>query len=425
MKEYSRKKKVLRALEVALLVLVLAALAPAVVASVLILYVFLRYRGAVPRSTITLDYEKERRAGIKTMSELMQMLEAIPFHPRLSRQLATALLTFIDTVPMLLNTNRATAGLVYPYPEVFEPVMLESQDGTTVCGLLGMQPGADQKPALIIVHGLFGSKNNYPIQELALEAYYRWGLHVCVLDLRNFGDSSRFSEAPTCWGYRESDDILAAAEYLGSIEQVSTVGVCASSMGAASALLAAARSRVDWPLTGGVVALNGFADARRVVEHVSTMGHTVEGFLIWLTFRALLLLKTTLSGPGPFQDLRKYTREVSSQYYELTEQELYRKASPIHSAAGIEVPCLVIHARDDLIVPVAEAEELAAAVKDNPMVGVLILPAGGHAQYQLTCRRWFYSTLKTFFLYWGEWSVCLEPGEAGISIDNMFENPNN
>jgi pimeloyl-ACP methyl ester carboxylesterase len=115
---------------------------------------------------------------------------------------------------------------------------MESQDGTPVCGLLAMQPHVEERPALIVVHGLFGSKNSYGMQQLSLKAYYDWGFHVFALDLRNFGDSSRFSEAPTSWGYREFDDFIAAAEYLDSVQHVSTVGVCGVSMGAAAALLA-------------------------------------------------------------------------------------------------------------------------------------------------------------------------------------------
>lgn len=404
----------------------LAALTPLIVTSALIIYVALRYRGSRPGEPAVFTGNEKLRTGVKTMPEVMGLLEAIPFRKRLPRSLATLALAAADFIPVLLNTNRATAGLVYPYPEEFEPVITESRDGTPICGLLAMQPGGDSRPAIIIAHGLFSSKNMHTIRAIGLRAYYDWGFHVLALDLRNFGDSSRFSDAPTSWGYRESDDILAVADYLESMDRVSTVGLYGANMGAASALLAAGRSRLDRSLSGGVVAINGYADAAREVEHISTLSSpTAEEFITWLTFSILLFLKTTLGGPRPLVDLREYTRQVSSQYYEVGEDELYRKASPVKAMMEIEVPCLVIHSRDDRVVPVLEEEELEAAAKDNPMVGFIVTPAGGPGLYQVISRKWFYKTLKTFFLYWGEYAAGTDPGQAGVDSMNMFGNPDN
>ncbi|MBK5092178.1 MAG: alpha/beta fold hydrolase [Actinobacteria bacterium] len=413
-------------LKAALLLPVLALLLPLVVTLALIVYVAVRYRGASPTAAIPVGGGGEKRAGVKTMSEVMEKIRAIPFKPRISHQFATAALALLDTIPMLLNMSRTTAGVIYPYPGVFEPVMLQSQDGTPICGLLATQPGAGQRPAIIFVHGLFGSKNSFTTQALALKAYYDWGFHVFALDLRNFGDSSRFSEAPTCWGYRESDDILAAAEYLESIDQVSTVALCGGSMGAASALLAAGRSRLDGPLSGGVIALNGYADAERIVGYISSVSRPwVERSIIWFFFRLLLLLKTTLEGPRPFTDFKEYTREVSGQYYEISDIDLYRKASPVNFVGEIEVPCLVLHAVDDLIVPVGEAEELQTATRDNPVVEVMIMPGGGHVLYAATDPGWFYKVLETFFTYWGEYELGPHSSTEGFDSIDLYGNPDN
>ena len=413
-------------LKTALLLLALVLLFPLLATLVLILYVAVRYRGARPVTTIPVTGGGEKRSGVKTMCEVMEKIRAIPFKPRISHQVAAAALTLVDAVPMLLNMSRTTAGIIYPYPSVFEPVMLQSQDGTPICGLLAMQPGAGQKPSIVFVHGLFGSKNAYATQALALKAYYDWGFHVFALDLRNLGDSSRFSEAPTCWGYRESDDILAAAEYLESIDQVSTVALCGGSMGAASALLAAGRSRLDGPLSGGVIALNGYADAERIVDYISTVSRPwVKRSIICFFFRLLLLLKTSLGGPRAIVDFKKYTREVSAQYYEVSDSDLYRKASPVNFVGEIEVPCLVIHAVDDLIVPVREAEELQAAAKDNPVFDVMIMPGGGHALYAANDPGWFYKVLKTFFTYWGEYELGPDSSTEGFDSIELFGNPDN
>lgn len=421
-----RKTRASKAIEAAVSAFLIAVFSPLLVACAIIVRTMVRCRGRQPASVTGTACGGGKRFGVKTMSEVMELLEQVPFRPRIGRVLGTLAVTVAEAVPTALNSSRTTAGLIYPYPDSFEPVIMESQDGTPVCGLLAMQPGGEVRPAVMVVHGLFSSKNNHGILSVALRAYYEWGFHVLALDLRNFGDSSRFSEAPTSWGFRESDDILAAAEYLESIDRVGTVGVVGVSMGASSALIAAARSQVDGPLAGGVVAVNGYADARMIVDHISRRSLPgPEGFVVWLTFKLMLLAKTALSGPRCITDFRRYTSEVSSQYYEIKDAELYRKASPINSISEIEVPCLIIHSSDDPVVPVGHAEDLAAAAKDNPMVACMVVPKGVHALYQVVSPGWFFATLESFLTYWGESGVCREGSPAGIDTTEMFGNPDN
>ncbi len=408
--------------------LALVALSPLAVPSLLIFYIRARFRGAGARIGTGVPAPLQRTPGVKTMSEAMELLKAIPFKSGVPTGAARAVNQLLDLVPAALNSSRATAGLVYPYPEVFEPVMVESPDGTPICGLLAMQPGEGERPGVILVHGFFGSKNSYYIQALALRAYFGWGFHVFAIDLRNFGDSSRFSDAPTSWGYRESDDILAAAGYLDTMPRVSTVGVCGVSMGATAAILAGSRSKLDGPLAGGVVALNGYAEAERATEQLSTVsGLSLEALVNWVVFRLMMGVKTLFGGPRPIGDLREYTREVAAQYYEVSDEELYRKASPVNVVGDMEVPCLIIHALDDQVVPIAEAYDMLVASVDNPMVDALIVPAGGHALYPIACPGWFYRSLDTFFTYWAEFGPDEGhlAGASGTDTLDTFGNSNN
>lgn len=426
MKVTSPERKNPEVIGTLLAALTLAALLPLSITVFMVIYIRARRRGI---SLITgAPRPLERTPGVKTMSEVMGLLREVPFRSRVPTRLALAAYALLDAVPCALNAVRATAGLIYPYPDVFEPLMIDSRDGTPVCGLLAVRPEAVERPALIFVHGLFGSKNSYGIHQLALKAYYDWGFNVFAMDLRNFGDSGRFSEAPTSWGYRESDDIIAVAEYLESTDRVSTVGICGVSMGAASALLAAGRSRIDRPLSGGVVALNGYADAGRQLEYLCALpGFSPEAMANWFFFRLLLGMKTLAGGPRLFTDLRKYNREVTAQYYELAESDVFNKASPVETVGEVEVPCLIVHALDDGVVPVDEAYDLLAAAIDNPMVDSLIVPSGGHALYQITSPGWFNKVVETFFTYWAEFGS--RPGQrtgrAGNEGTESFGNSDN
>lgn len=397
------------------------------IAVAFIAYILTRFRG-VPKSPAEIPTPLERRAGIKTMSEAVDLLEKIRFHAWLPHSVSTAISMVVDVLPSALATTRITAGLLYPYPTAFEPVMLESQDGTPVCGHLAMQPGDTQRPALILVCGSYASKNSGWLLALAVKAYYKWGFNVLALDLRNLGDSGRFSEAPTSWGYRESDDIMAAAEYLQSVDRVSTVGVCGVGMAGSAALIAAGRSRMDGALSGGVVAVSACADASSGVKRLShTSGLSPLASARRLLDRLLLLAKTLAGGPRPFFSPSTYTREVSCQYYEIGESDLYRKASPLKAMSEIEVPCLLIHAQDDGVAPVADAHALLDAAGENPMVSALIVPTGGHSLYGPATRGWFHLVLETYFSYWAEYGQAPYDllGLSGIDSMDIFGNPNN
>jgi predicted alpha/beta-fold hydrolase len=427
MKDSSPNRKTRRVLRALVAGMILLPVSPLLATSLVIIYLRIRYKSAGLWEKDGLGQAKLYNPRIQTMSEAMEILKEIPFSKTVPAPLAKFANWLIETAPAALNEVRGLAGLIYPYPEAFNPVIVESGDGTPLCGVLGMQPGEAKKPALLFVHGLFGSKNAFNIHALALRAYYDWGFHVYAMDLRNFGDSSRFSEAPTSWGYRESDDVLAVVEYLESMSRVTTVGVCGVSMGAASAVLAAGRSGTSRQLAGGIVALNCYADARRAIERMSGVSRlSLKSFTARLFLRLMTSFKAFGGGPRPIGDLRSYTREVAAQYYEISEEELYREASPVNIIGEIDVPCLIMHSLDDRIVSVAEAYDLLATSVDNPMVDALIVPSGGHAIYQLTNPTWFHKTLETFFTYWAE--LCPEGGQytgtSGTDTIGTFGNPN-
>lgn len=416
-----------RAFRGTIIVVGLVAFFPLVIAAAFIAYILARFRG-VPSAPPALSGCRGDQDSIGTMSDAMDLVEKIAFRASMPGSLSTVIPILVDALPAALSTTRITAGLLYPYPAAFEPVMIESRDGTPICGHLALQPCETQRPALILACGSYASKNSGWLLTLAARAYYRWGFHVLALDLRNLGDSGRFSEAPTSWGYRESDDIIAAAEYLGSLELVSTVGVCGVGMAAAAALIAAGRSRLDGPLRGGVVAVSPCADASRGVERLlRTTGLTPLATARRLLERALLFTKTLAGGPRPFFSPREYTREVSCQYYEIDESDLYRKASPLKTMSEIEVPCLLLHAMDDGIAPVSDTYALLSAAGENPMVRALIPPTGGHSLYGPATRKWFGEVLETFFGYWGEHGAAPRDilGLAGIDSMDIFGNPNN
>jgi hypothetical protein len=121
-----------KAARTALMATILTVLSPLLITAGFILYVWTRFRGQARRSGM--EDPLERTLGVRTMSEAVELLEGIPFKPKMPGPLSSAISIAMDLVPSALATTRITAGLVYPYPRAFEPIMLESQDGTPVCG---------------------------------------------------------------------------------------------------------------------------------------------------------------------------------------------------------------------------------------------------------------------------------------------------
>lgn len=86
-----------------------------------------------------------------------------------------------------------------------------------------------------------------------------------------------------------------------------------------------------------------------------------------------------------------------------TQADLLRRLSPIHKAAKIKTPLIVLHGANDTNVPVVEAEQVVAALKENNVpVKYILFPDEGHGWSKTNNRvtstleivQWFSSYLK-------------------------------
>ena len=99
--------------------------------------------------------------GFRSMGDLMERLKAVPFNPKPYNGITSTLLfSMADVIPMLLECRRSTCGMVYGYPEPFRKVVIESEDGTPISGVVAIHDDGRPRPALLMVHGLFGSQEH-------------------------------------------------------------------------------------------------------------------------------------------------------------------------------------------------------------------------------------------------------------------------
>jgi hypothetical protein len=171
----------------------------------------------------------------RSMDALMRDLEAIPhhLHPSRTAELRKGLL---DWAPFVLAQHRHTVGWGYSYPSQFRHDYFEGADGERVAAMVALHE--ENRPGLIVVHGLFSNRLFDYVREIAVRAYFDWGFNVAAVDLRSFGVTDLLSHAPSTAGWKEGEDMIFAARHLKRLGSTS-VGALGISHGASSVLNAA------------------------------------------------------------------------------------------------------------------------------------------------------------------------------------------
>ncbi len=274
-----------------------------------------------------------------------------------------------------------------------------SEDGTPISAVAGIHRDGRPRPALIMVHGLFGSKNLWFSQQVVLAAYYGWGYNAMAIDLRFFGESKKYSDAPGTGGWKEGQDILAAARWLKSLPEVTSVGAMGGSMGAASTMLAAAQDP-ERLLDGGTIAWHGYGDIASQIRFISTRPGPLEPFFgAYLFFMACLRL-TLGREARRWPDFEGYLLDHCASYYGVSPEELLEKSSPAAQLHRVEVPFLAINSDDDPIVPAEQGAILERAAASNPWAEVLRYPVGGHCAFAVVDKAWMARVVRSFYDYW-------------------------
>jgi dipeptidyl aminopeptidase/acylaminoacyl peptidase len=222
------------------------------------------------------------------------------------------------------------------------PVNFVSRDGRARIDAWYLQ-AAPARGAVIFVHGLNGCRGGElksPTFDLARQLVAS-GLSVLMIDLRGHGTSSA---ARMTYGRLERFDVLGAVDWLRAQGyRPAGIGVLGASMGAATALLAAA----DEPAIGAVFADSPFADFEQMIER---------------QFRKLSGLPKIVL-PGTLAICRL-----------LTGVDLRRVRPIAHAAALVGRPVMVVHSEGDRFINVEDSHAIAAECGAE----LWTTPNGGH-----------------------------------------------
>ena len=381
-------------------------------------WMLLKFRRVMKQGVPDRPRNRSPEQGERSMEDIMERLGEVPFIPVKPQFLGLAKGALANSYPSVLNALSYPSGRIYPYPCEFKEVTIDSFDGTRLAAVIGLHQDGRPRPGLVISHGYMGSKNDHYVVNLALTAYAEWGFNVLGVDLRDFGASQRLGFSPTTFGWKEGEDLLAAARYLGEQPNVTSVGVTGFSMGAVSTMSAASMAGEHPYLTGGAVAWNGAVDALRTITHLQHKPDWGDGFFLYhASFRLSHWLrredmkrhvkdpeiKRFLEGPFDGYDFDSFLARVSAPHYGVAFDELVLEASVKNWLEDLGVPLLVVHSVDDPVCPVSEMDDLIDIEERNPNLKVWIMPAGMHCAYPYLDWNWFDTVLRSFFEYWADW----------------------
>jgi len=352
------------------------------------------------------------RAASLSMAEVWSQLKALPYQPA---YVAAGIDTGVDA-----PDQPALADLAphFPaWPAAFQRVQFASIDGAPLYGHLAVRTDGVARPGVVVMHG-FNSNGKSSVVRYAAMLYAN-GYQVFAPDFRDMGDSRSLDRDPSScsalgcnysnarlshhyqtFGWKEAEDLYAAALYLKRQPKVSRVGLMGFSEGAQNAILAAAMDRRAG--TGAVHAVLSFSppadQGTQLQADPAVTAALVSVVVSPYTDACAYLLDASRGNGGTFGG------------YGLSVTEILARQRAYLDVLAVDVPVLAVFANDDALVAPDQARLLASRTNWMKNAQTWLLTTGNHAYYY---DRWFQDMVAlTYFRYWlgdARGSVTAEP----------------
>lgn len=295
---------------------------------------------------------------------------------------------------MTLYTARATQRMGAWLPHInYQDHIFMGYEGVPIFGRWVVPKQA--KGTIIATYGITGSLANQTLLHLLAVWAVRRGYGVMLFDWRAHGQTGQLSPALPSDGMREGKDYLAlavTAQGLGCPPPYWFVGY---SLGGQLALWAGwAAMAGDSPLpraqVGGVVAVCPNLDAGRSLPYL--MRHPWGRYVEWAITQELKKLAQHLVNAHPQAIDRAAIERVHSIWtfdQELvipglgfgTVRDYYAATSPLRFLGKLNVPTLILYARDDPLFAPDIIPDLERACAGNPYANLVLTKYGGHVGY--------------------------------------------
>ena len=321
------------------------------------------------RHTGTIREETDARL----LQEIAGMLAARPFRPH----------------PLLRNGHAQTlAGWAWPrrlrdHPD--EIRLFEVEPGVRLLARCRWHEDRTNHATLGLVHGLGGSADAPYVLGAACLAYGA-GTNVVRLNQRNCGGTEHLT--PTLYHSGMSGDLAAVLRELVGRDGLSRVLVAGFSMGGNLALKMAGEMGEEAPTALlGICTVSPALDLSETTRNLELPQNRLYQRSFVRGLRRLVKRKKELH-PGLF-DVRKLgclrtVRDFDELYTAphggfASAEDYYARTSAIRFVPRVQIPTLIIHARDDPLVPFGPLQR--SEVSGNPNVVMATPPRGGHVAF--------------------------------------------
>ncbi|HEY6963264.1 MAG TPA: hypothetical protein VI408_15370 [Gaiellaceae bacterium] len=256
------------------------------------------------------------------------------------------------------------------WPAAFHQVLYSSGDGAPLLAMLALHPGIH--PGVVVVHG-FNTHGYLSVIRWAAMLYAN-GYDVIASDQRDFYYENQAGyESPTSFpqtfGWKESEDVLAAGRYLASQPGVGPLGVVGFSEGGQNTVLALALDAASkHPVFSAGLTFSGPADQDTQIAQDPAATDALVA----------LVTPGETTACGALAD--------AAAFYGTSGPDILGRETAMHAQTSVTVPLLNFYAADDSLVPSFEASMMAAYESGSPLQRTVLLQKGEHAYFY---DRWW------------------------------------
>ncbi len=292
--------------------------------------------------------------------------------------------------PLLRNPHAQTLASTFlprSFPRVPPSVVrdFETEPGTRIRGECHWQASPQERPTVVLVHGLEGSSDSGYMMGIAERAFLA-GWNAIRLNQRNCGGTELLT--PTLYNSGLSGDYRAVLTELIDKDSLPEVFFAGYSMGGNLVLkmagefgdaapkqlrgVAGVCPTIDLALCADALALPG----NFIYEH-----HFVTRLKKRMLRKAMLFQgKFDLGALPQVHTVREFDDAITARYCGFRDaDDYYAQSSALRIARQIHVPTLIITAQDDPFVPYSIFSD--PALTANPNVRIIAPAHGGHCAF--------------------------------------------
>ena len=275
------------------------------------------------------------------------------------------------------------------WPAWFHQVQFTSGDGAPLLGELALHAG--DAPGVVVVHG-FNTHGYASVIRWAAMLYAN-GYDVLAADQRDFSFEYDAGLGYPAWqqtfGWKESEDVLAAGHYLAAQRGTKDIGLVGFSEGGQNTVLALALDAGKTFKAG--VQFSGPADQDTQIYSTAVPAGCSTPFCTYPVTDSLVNLVVPPYDNGDVcVALSRAGALYGTDGFGILSHE-----TAFHAQQKVKVPLLNVYSADDSLVPAFEAQMMAGYEAGNPLQQTLEVTRGEHAYFY--DRWWQQRALLLYF----------------------------